>query len=1160
MAGQLTQQRKRLRRPGLVGTLTAALLTLAAAPAAPGAPGGVGTPILVGLPGQAFTIEAEPALHLPSDVSVAASGEVFIADGVGHRILRFAPDGQLLDVLTHAGDQPLRDPMSVHVTPDGRAWIADTGNDRVVTWSPAAKVIPTANTMPAANATNVIPLQPVTGGALDITDVLPSDDGQRLWLVDNDGHRVLTFERQTGQWRATGHRGTALGEFDYPFMLAPAGGGDVVVTDVINGRLVLLDAALEPVRALGQYGVRVGEFYRPKGVARDSRGWLWISDSDLGVVQVYTPTGAFIGVLRDPAGQPLKLASPTGLAFGPDGDLYVAELAADRVRRIAITVDADAPREGPLNRPHLVSDQPRNCTACHLEWMAPLDRGEPTELIDVPPDSAEHPYVSRAPVCLSCHDGSVADSRRRVWLEHGHQTGIAPPPEMAIDALPLVEGEIVCRTCHSAHTRGGAGDILKEAVFLRVDESPTELCYACHQGFDGGVAAGMHPLGKMAIPLPAALQSPHTTAPANDVTCLGCHSGHGAPRSNLLKLSVQDNSACLSCHAQLRPERFAAGKTADKPIGHHGTPILTPTQLAATEQLGARVGENNQLLCITCHASHNAAQPRHLMAYDAPGSTACESCHTEQRVVANTPHDIAAVAPTLTTHSGQAAADVGSCRSCHGAHRYALELQPNRYDAVGHCMACHGDGKGGATILTAINHPSDNCGNCHEPHDLGVGHFMPQPAADTCSDCHPDYADLRVAGPHRLTTGPDSPWPAVAQQTDDACLACHRPHGNAKAGLMRIASQADQHTLGRNCLACHTEVMPAGHAAILHPQGTFATTANAASSFSSAQTNSPDTPPSKNETELAAGDDPGHAAASNRGLVDCYSCHNPHADGAASQALLNIQANQPSVTLCYDCHADRQGVILAGHGHDQLQAAGLSETDHCLPCHQTHGQRADVGPTLWPAELHASIATGRRAIPDSPSTTVTPTDAGGQQKTGLATTTDAPSGPGATAQPTQTPRLILSPRDTRCLACHGPDGVATQPAARGHPDLVLIDPYAAGSSDAASSATGLTAVAADEHENHAGDKRSPLPLFNPAGQPAARGTIACATCHLPHGRTDVNIDSLSQRSPAEIQARKLHLRPFTQPNVCTTCHGPDALRRFQFYHDPLRRGGPVRNR
>jgi len=52
-------------------------------------------------------------------------------------------------------------------------------------------------------------------------------------------------------------------------------------------------------------------------------------------------------------------------------------------------------------------------------------------------------------------------------------------------------------------------------------------------------------------------------------------------------------------------------------------------------------------------------------------------------------------------------------------------------------------------------------------------------------------------------------------------------------------------------------------------------------------------------------------------------------------------------------------------------------------------------------------------------------------------------------------------------------------------------------------------------------------------------------------------DGLEVRNSRELRARRWHMRPFVTPNVCTTCHGADALRRFMYFHDPVRRAGAV---
>ena len=90
----------------------------------------------------------------------------------------------------------------------------------------------------------------------------------------------------------------------------------------------------EPVAG---FGVRAGRLYRPKGVAVDARGRIWVSDSYLGVVQVFGPDGAFLAVLGDERRRVRRFESPLGLAFGPRGRLHVVEMRKDRVRVLELT-------------------------------------------------------------------------------------------------------------------------------------------------------------------------------------------------------------------------------------------------------------------------------------------------------------------------------------------------------------------------------------------------------------------------------------------------------------------------------------------------------------------------------------------------------------------------------------------------------------------------------------------------------------------------------------------------------------------------------------------------------------------------------------------------------------------------------------------------------
>src|SRR6478736_7607918 len=80
----------------------------------------------------------------------------------------------------------------------------------------------------------------------------------------------------------------------------------------------------------------------------------------------------------------------------------------------------------------------RDCTVCHLEWIESFKARDRVLLLDAPDRST----VADANACLDCHDGSVADSRRSVWVEHSHSVGVALSRGMNVPKeLPLDDGK-----------------------------------------------------------------------------------------------------------------------------------------------------------------------------------------------------------------------------------------------------------------------------------------------------------------------------------------------------------------------------------------------------------------------------------------------------------------------------------------------------------------------------------------------------------------------------------------------------------------------------------------------------------------------------------------------------------------------------------------------
>ncbi len=405
-------------------------------------------------------------MSMPTDVAVAADGRVFVADGVHDRVVVFRPDGAIDSSLRRVAGKSLSNPLAL-ATGDDNLWIADTDNRRLLTVSLKK------------GTQAAVPLDPDWSTSVDMAGLAVARDESAVWLVDNDHHRVIVGDPRSGRWKTSGTSGESFGKLSYPAMIGLTERGEAFVSDVLNGRVHGFARNGRPQRLVARYGVTPGTLYHPRGIA--IRGdQVWVSDYT-GVIQVFTTKGALVDVLHRPDGKVLRFDMPAGLDFQGDV-LYVTELGKDRVRSFRIeSTDAQPLTQVSPRRVGAAGSEGRECTVCHLEWVPELVGGGATAIVPAVEDSEEQPYVTTSRACLSCHDGTVLDSREGVWFSHGHPMDVEPSDGMVVpEDMPLVNGKIACRTCHTAHTLGGSGEQHRDALMLRVSKDPNELCMACH--------------------------------------------------------------------------------------------------------------------------------------------------------------------------------------------------------------------------------------------------------------------------------------------------------------------------------------------------------------------------------------------------------------------------------------------------------------------------------------------------------------------------------------------------------------------------------------------------------------------------------------------------------------------------------------------------------
>jgi sugar lactone lactonase YvrE len=162
--------------------------------------------------------------------------------------------------------------------------------------------------------------------------------------VDAGNSRIQMFS-DAGTYLATiATSGTNAGQVHMPRGLCVSEEGIVVVADTGNSRIQAFDQAGSNLWSVGSLGTNALQFWEPRGVQTGVGGRLYVADSGNSRLQVLTPGGAWLGTLgpRDFTGNQV-LNRPYDVAPALDsGVAYVADTFNGRVRAISVVLDGDA--------------------------------------------------------------------------------------------------------------------------------------------------------------------------------------------------------------------------------------------------------------------------------------------------------------------------------------------------------------------------------------------------------------------------------------------------------------------------------------------------------------------------------------------------------------------------------------------------------------------------------------------------------------------------------------------------------------------------------------------------------------------------------------------------------------------------------------------------
>ena len=158
------------------------------------------------------------------------------------------------------------------------------------------------------------------------------DPQRRLtYVADTYAHDIKVFDDEGRLVNLIGRRGEAPGEFNFPVYLAFAR-GELYVTDTMNSRIQVFSADGDVLqRQFGSRGLYVGNLVRPKGVAVDHEGNVYVIESYYDHLLVFDRLGRFLMAIGGTGTDTGKFFLPAGVWTDSRGRIFVADMFNGRV-------------------------------------------------------------------------------------------------------------------------------------------------------------------------------------------------------------------------------------------------------------------------------------------------------------------------------------------------------------------------------------------------------------------------------------------------------------------------------------------------------------------------------------------------------------------------------------------------------------------------------------------------------------------------------------------------------------------------------------------------------------------------------------------------------------------------------------------------------------
>ena len=312
-------------------------------------------------PGSADGIGTAARFDDPSGVAVDASGTVYVADTLNHKIRKITTAGVVSTLSGSyvsssiidgaAMDAKFDNPFGVAVDASGNVYVADSDHHviRKITTTGMVSTLAGSGSIGSADGTGVISLNAPSGIAVDTKgNMYVTNTGNCKIRKINTAGMVSSFVGSGADGSADGIGTTT--SFKSPYGIAVDVSGNIYVADTYNHKIrkITTTGVVNTLAGSGAQGSADGvgaiaSFNTPSSIAVDISGNVYVVDRGNHKIRKITAAGVVSTLAgsidntsgnTDGTGTAASFNSPYGVAVDVSGNVYVADTNNYKIRRI----------------------------------------------------------------------------------------------------------------------------------------------------------------------------------------------------------------------------------------------------------------------------------------------------------------------------------------------------------------------------------------------------------------------------------------------------------------------------------------------------------------------------------------------------------------------------------------------------------------------------------------------------------------------------------------------------------------------------------------------------------------------------------------------------------------------------------------------------------